>query len=385
MVALNSSLFKDPEDSCMPLFPEVEKTERLFTKNRKAKSREFFLSREKNLTLSLLLLLGCYTALLVPALWIKEESIWKNENSLGQDMMLLNRSAAVLSRECRRGWSTKRLHALPTRPPLLEVPVFLERGIRGIGLPPPLGLQGSEETATRALKTLPQTGLAPLLESRGCRRCVVVGSGGVLHGSRLGTHIDQYDIIIRMNNAPVFGFEKDAGSRTTLRLMYPEGAPQSSREYEHTALVALVVFKSLDLDWLASVVTRKPLNWWSKFWFWREVVESIPLKPENFRILNPEIMHQTSLALQEYAKQQKKTVPTLGTGAVVAALHLCDEVSLAGFGYDLQHPQMPLHYYESLHTDAMRVQVVHDISAETAFLKELVRVKAVTDLTGALY
>lgn len=62
-----------------------------------------------------------------------------------------------------------------------------------------------------------------------------------------------------MNDAPVSGFERDAGSHTTIRLLYPEGAPHSVNEYRETTTVALVVFKSLDLDWLVSVVTRRPL------------------------------------------------------------------------------------------------------------------------------
>lgn len=64
---------------------------------------------------------------------------------------------------------------------------------------------------------------------------------------------------LRMNNAPVAGFEQDAGSHTTIRLMYPEGAPHSTNEYKETAMVVLVVFKSLDLDWLTSIVTKQPL------------------------------------------------------------------------------------------------------------------------------
>lgn len=150
----------------------------------------------------------------------------------------------------------------------------------------PLGLQGSEEHLALALATLPQPGLPPSLSREGsCKRCVVVGNGGVLHGSHLGSHIDQYDIIIRyvncvrdgkyeekmisqinsftfdprLNNAPVPGFERDAGSHTTIRLMYPEGAPHSPNEYQKTNIVALVIFKSLDLDWLTSVVTKQPL------------------------------------------------------------------------------------------------------------------------------
>ena len=107
-------------------------------------------------------------------------------------------------------------------------------------------------------------------------------------------------------------------------------------------------------------------------------------------------------------------IPTLGASAVVMALQLCDQVSLAGFGYDMQHPRTRLHYYETLHMSAMKAQVfgllivvyicfeslkslapllyqsflvtqvTHDISAEKHFLRDLVAAGAVTDLTGAL-
>lgn len=50
-------------------------------------------------------------------------------------------------------------------------------------------------------------------------------------------------------------------------------------------------------------------------------------------------------------------VPTLGASAVVLALQVCDQVSLAGFGYDMQRPQSRLHYYETLPMDAMKAQV----------------------------
>lgn len=66
------------------------------------------------------------------------------------------------------------------------------------------------------------------------------------------------------------------------------------------------------------------------------------------------------------------------------ALQLCDEVSLAGFGYDLKHPGAWLHYYETLRMDHMMVQVVHDVSAEGSFLRDLINAEVVHDLTGAL-
>lgn len=57
----------------------------------------------------------------------------------------------------------------------------------------------------------------------------------------------------------MFGFEEDAGSRTTIRLTYPEAASFLQQEYQNTDIVAVVVFKRLDLEWLTSIVTKKPL------------------------------------------------------------------------------------------------------------------------------
>lgn len=382
MVTLKHLSVNDNDEDGVPLLPEASSLESPTAQHCRAESRDFFLSRRNNFIVSIVLLLSLYSALLVPAYLPTAEPIWTNESS-AENLALLNQSAALLSQSCRSGWSVERMMTMLSTPSgLLKIPVFLENGTRDWALPPPLGLQGSEEMAEQALKALPFTAVPTGPET--CRRCVVVGSGGILHGKNLGTHIDQYNIIIRVNNAPVFGFESDAGSRTTIRLIYPEGAPSQTQEYESTEVVALVVFKSLDLAWMTSVVTKEPLSWWSKLWFWKDVIDSIPLQPENVRILNPEIMYRTGQVLQTYAEQQRKMVPTLGITAVVVALQVCDEVSIAGFGYDLQHPGAPLHYYGSLRMDAMKTQVVHDVSAETVFLKELVKAGAVRDLTGAL-
>ncbi|XP_008277966.1 ST3 beta-galactoside alpha-2,3-sialyltransferase 7 [Stegastes partitus] len=392
MVTLNRLSVEDPDDGS-PLLPEAAESPTptpVFHRPRvvtKTHSKEFFLSRRQNLSISALLLIGCYSAILIPAYFPFDNVATLNDDYLyPKDLLLLNRSASLLSDPCQPRWCLDHLKPLSCSEGLLDIPVFVQQDRPASwNLSPPLGLQGSEEHLALALASLPQPGLPPTLKREGsCRRCVVVGSGGILHGSYLGAHIDQYDIIIRLNNAPVAGFERDAGSRTTIRLMYPEGAPHSANEYKKTAMVALVVFKSLDLDWLTSVITKQPLSFWSKMWFWREVVDDIPLTPESFKILNPEIIHKMGQVLQKYTMKQGNMVPTLGASAVVMALQLCDQVSLAGFGYDMQHPEARLHYYEAIRMDAMKAQVVHDVSAEKLFLRDLVSAGAVTDLTGAL-
>uniref|UniRef100_A0A665VLW3 Lactosylceramide alpha-2,3-sialyltransferase n=1 Tax=Echeneis naucrates TaxID=173247 RepID=A0A665VLW3_ECHNA len=344
------------------------------------------LYRSTNFAFSLVLLIGCYSAILIPAYFPSDQvATPSNDYQHPKDPHLLNRSANLLSGPCQPLWCLNHLKPLSCSADLFDIPVFVQEN-RPVpwDLAPPLGLQGSEKHLALALASLPESGLPQSLRRGSCRRCMVVGNGGVLYGSHLGSHIDQYDIIIRLNNAPVSGFERDAGSRTTIRLIYPEGAPHSANQYKKTTVVTLVVFKSLDLDWLTSVITKKPLSFWSKMWFWREVVDDIPLSPENFRILHPDIIRKTGQVLEKYSLKQGNMVPTLGASAVVMALQLCDQVSLAGFGYDMQHPAARLHYYESIRMDAMKAQVVHDVSAEKLFLRDLVAAGAVTDLTGAL-
>ncbi|XP_019720233.1 lactosylceramide alpha-2,3-sialyltransferase-like isoform X1 [Hippocampus comes] len=389
MVSLNRLSVEDPQD-VSPLLPEAAepKVTTPVEHEREAMPRkDFFISRTENAVLSVLLLAGCYSAILIPAYFpLRKFAITDDQYSKREEV--LNLSAWLLSGRCQRRWCVERLKQLPCSSALTDIPVFLRRegSTACWDAPPPLGLHGSQEHLTRALAFLPQVGLPETLRrDGGCRRCVVVGSGGVLHGSRLGLHIDQYDVIIRMNNAPVLGYERDAGSRTTIRLIYPEGASGSADEYNKTSIVALVVFKTLDLDWLTSVISKQPLGFWSKLWFWKEVVDDIPLRAENFRILHPEIIRKTGEVLQKYSqKQGRSIVPTLGAGAVVMALQLCDHVSLAGFGYNMQHPHAPLHYYETVRMAAMKAQVVHDVSSEKLFLRELVAAGAVSDLTGAL-
>lgn len=194
----------------------------------KASSVVFCPYRSANLIVSLVLLVGCYSAILIPAYLPSDR-----EASLGDDyqqpkdlvhkdthlsnlffflsllpiyqaslpslQLLLNRSASLLTDPCQPRWCLKHLKTLACSAGLLNIPVFVQQD-RSVpwDLSPPLGLQGSEEHLALALASLPQPGLPPSLRGEGtCRRCMVVGNGGVLHGSHLGSHIDQYDIIIR--------------------------------------------------------------------------------------------------------------------------------------------------------------------------------------------
>lgn len=66
-------------------------------------------------------------------------------------------------------------------------------------------------------------------------------------------------VCCRLNEAPVSGYEKDVGSRTTMRITYPEGAIQKTERYEQDSLFVLSAFKALDFKWLRSIIFKERL------------------------------------------------------------------------------------------------------------------------------
>ncbi|XP_054584089.1 lactosylceramide alpha-2,3-sialyltransferase isoform X3 [Eptesicus fuscus] len=195
----------------------------------------------------------------------------------------------------------------------------------------------------------------------------------------------------RLNSAPVEGYSEHVGNKTTIRMTYPEGAPLSDLEYYSTDLFVAVLFKSVDFNWLHAMVQNETLPFWVRLFFWKQVAEKIPLQPKHFRILNPVIIKETAFDILQYSEPQSrfwgrdKNVPTIGVIAVVLATHLCDEVSLAGFGYDLSQPRTPLHYFDNLCMAAMNFQTMHNVTTETRLLLRLAKEGVVKDLSGGIH
>lgn len=58
-----------------------------------------------------------------------------------------------------------------------------------------------------------------------CNQCALVSSSGQMLGAGVGEEIDQNGCVIRMNNAPTKGYEKDVGSRTSVRVVSHTSVP----------------------------------------------------------------------------------------------------------------------------------------------------------------
>ncbi|KAL6116394.1 st3gal4 [Pungitius sinensis] len=191
----------------------------------------------------------------------------------------------------------------------------------------PYGVKGSELLLLKALAVVANDQVPDDTQSLECRTCVVIGNGFAIKNSSLGTIINSYDVVIRLNDAPVRGYEGDVGNKTTMRFFYPESASFDPGQHnEPGTLMVLVPFKQQDLRWLKEIL---------------------------------------------YNEKRQPVHPTTGILAVFVALNYCDVVHVAGFGYPKTNSQRhPIHYYGYDTMKSMK-NSYHDLNHEADALKRL--------------
>ncbi|XP_073704902.1 ST3 beta-galactoside alpha-2,3-sialyltransferase 3b isoform X1 [Garra rufa] len=290
---------------------------------------------------------------------------------------------------CKPGYAAAKMSAIY---PKFSKPasMFLDRNFKRLAKVtnylPPFGFKTQERIIDVILTATKTYGLGPDLDSLSCKRCIIVGNGGILSNKSLGSRIDEYDVVIRLNEAPVTGYSRDVGTKTTLRITYPEGAIQKPERYEKDSLFVFSAFKPLDFKWLRQMVFREKLQ--GTEGFWKSVAHFVPRQPSEIRILNPYFIQEAAFQFiglpQNNGLMGKGNIPTLGTVAITMALHNCDEVAVAGFGYDMNTPHAPLHYYETVKMSAIKESWTHNIAKEKEFLRKLVKANIITDLTNGI-
>uniref|UniRef100_A0A1A8FGW0 CMP-N-acetylneuraminate-beta-1,4-galactoside alpha-2,3-sialyltransferase n=1 Tax=Nothobranchius korthausae TaxID=1143690 RepID=A0A1A8FGW0_9TELE len=290
---------------------------------------------------------------------------------------------------CKPGYAAAKMTTIYPKF-IKSAPMFLDRNFKRLSkishYLPPFGIKTQERIIDSILTATKFYGLGERLDRLGCRRCIIVGNGGILYNKSLGTRIDDYDVVVRLNEAPVKGYSRDVGTKTTLRITYPEGAIQNPENYEKDSLFVFSGFKPLDFKWFRQIVFKENVRGLDGFW--KSVAHRVPRDPTEMRILNPYFIqeaafHFIGLPLNN-GLMGKGNIPTLGTVAITMALHNCDEVAVAGFGYDMSSPHAPLHYYEKVKMSAIKESWTHDISKEKEFLRKLVKANVITDLTRGI-
>ncbi|XP_042630691.1 CMP-N-acetylneuraminate-beta-galactosamide-alpha-2,3-sialyltransferase 4-like isoform X3 [Cyprinus carpio] len=238
----------------------------------------------------------------------------------------------------------------------------------------PYGIKGSELLLLKVLAvTSSYTMPANIESSLDCRTCAVIGNGFSIKNSSLGEIINKYNVVIRLNDAPVRGYEGDVGNKTTLRLFYPESAFYNPGVHnDPDTLQVLVPFKQEDLRWLKEILYDEKRI---RKGFWKPPPQIWLGRASQIRVLDPYFLRLTASKLLRIPlkprKQQKPVHPTTGILAVFVALNYCDVVHVAGFGYpESRNQKQPIHYYGKETMRSMK-NSYHDLNQEALLLKRL--------------
>ncbi|KAM4725048.1 CMP-N-acetylneuraminate-beta-galactosamide-alpha-2,3-sialyltransferase 2-like [Anableps anableps] len=195
--------------------------------------------------------------------------------------------------------------------------------------------------------------------SDSCRTCAVVGNSVNLKGSRYGALIDFQDVVIRMNAAPIKSYERDVGTKTTHRVMYPESAV----DLDNSTHLVLFPFKINDLEWVIKAFTTG---------FYRRsyapIKSKIKANKDLVMVVNPAFMKY----VHDIWLEKKGNYPSTGFMALILALHICDEVHVFGYGADDDGNWS--HYFEILKRKDFKTGP-HPGKHEYALIQELAETK----------
>ncbi|KAK7124313.1 hypothetical protein R3I94_018624 [Phoxinus phoxinus] len=201
-----------------------------------------------------------------------------------------------------------------------------------------------------------------------CRTCAVVGNSGNLVGSFYGPLIDSHDFVMRMNKAPVEDYEKDVGYRTTHRILYPE----SATHLDNTTHLVLLPFKTLDLQWVTSALTDGTIKR-TRF----KVIDKLRANKDKVMVIHPAFMHYVHTTWLDI--KSRRSYPSTGFLVLMFALHICDEVSVFGFGANSKGTWH--HYFENI-PKSFRRTGKHSGGIETETILELQERQLITLYRG---
>ena len=166
------------------------------------------------------------------------------------------------------------------------------------------------------------------------RKCAVIGNSGTLLDSSYGGIIDNHDIIFRMNQAPVKGYELYVGRRSTFRILnslwshrYSHGYAPWDPGFEHLPL-------EKDATLILSRVAVPIFN--ELYEFWRKRRPDITLLMLNSRVVavirQVLLEYRARLCNAGYGPFVGGNTPSYGWVGVYLATQLCEKVDVYGFG-----------------------------------------------------
>lgn len=252
----------------------------------------------------------------------------------------------------------------------------------------PFGFMGCEYNEVMdVVKLIPEPKeplFPPKPGSDGCVRCAVVGTAGILNGSRMGKEINDHDYVIRMNGALVKGHEDDVGNRTDVYVHTAHSITASIyffKKYGYTNAPADKGIKYVmipegmrDFNWLQGLLKRERIESGpfrnSRPWtyYGEDFDESrfYVLHPDFLRYIRNRFLRSRNLNATYWPIVR----PTNGAFTLFLALQMCDSVSAYGFITE-DHKSYNNYYFENGVKTHMIFYINHDYVLEKNTWKHL--------------
>lgn len=187
--------------------------------------------------------------------------------------------------------------------------------------------------------------LLPKPNGDGCVRCAVVGTAGILNGSKMGKEIDAHDYVFRMNGAIIKGYEEDIGNRTSVYVHTAHSITSSVyilKKYGYKSIPndegikhVLIPEGMRDFFWLQGLLTGERVaagpyhNSRPRTYYGGQYNES------RFYVLHQDFLRYVRnrflLSPNVNSSAWAITRPTNGAFTLFLALHTCDIVDAYGF------------------------------------------------------
>ncbi|KAM4634647.1 alpha-N-acetyl-neuraminyl-2,3-beta-galactosyl-1,3-N-acetyl-galactosaminide alpha-2,6-sialyltransferase isoform 1-T3 [Polymixia lowei] len=195
-----------------------------------------------------------------------------------------------------------------------------------------------------------------------CSQCALVSSSGQMMGAGIGEEIDKIGCVIRMNNAPTQGYERDVGRRTTVRVVSHTSVPlllkNENYYFQHSADTIYVIWgpeRNMRQDGKGRI-----------FNLLLKIANSYP-NARIYAVTREKIQYCDSVFMNETGKNRMKTGAFLSTGffTMILAMDMCDSIHVYGMIDDnycsrANHSVVPYHYYEQNRIDECRMYWVHE-------------------------
>ncbi|WOL02281.1 hypothetical protein Cni_G11000 [Canna indica] len=198
--------------------------------------------------------------------------------------------------------------------------------------------------------------------------CAVVGNSGILLKSEQGDLIDGHDLVIRLNNARIAGYQRHVGSKTSLSFINSNVLRSCSLHsgcycHPYGGFVPIVIYICQPAHFLEYMVCNSTHK--SPLLVTDGRFDTLCARIIKYYSLKT-FMEKTGNHPMLWGKfhDQKMFHYSSGMQAVVLALGVCEKVSIFGFG---KSPDAKHHY----HTNQKAELDLHDYAAEYEFYRDL--------------